>query len=180
MTTPSKNFFDATIYGGSFDPVQEGHLLVVETLFREVSTQPDGLLVIATTARNPWKTTRELTALELRLTMWQLALTAAGIPWSRTPKAGHVFLADFEYEYSAEFICWWRENFSGPHRWVTSTDSAGEEAKWRDWPALNVEMRVMEIVHNVHATDVREGNHPPLPAIRQFIREQGLYPKAKW
>lgn len=173
-------FFNATIYGGSFDPVQEGHLRVVQSLFEEAGRSERALVVIAPTVRNPWKTTRELTELELRIQLWQLVLDAAGIPWSRTPEVGKVFLCDFAYVYSAEFIVWWREQFEGPHRWTISTDSAGTEVRWKDWAPLKVEMRVMPIEIDVHATAVREGKHPPLPAIREFIRKHGLFPDARW
>ncbi len=173
-------FFNATIYGGSFDPVQEGHLQVVQTLHAEAKGVADALTVIAPTARNPWKTTRELTRLELRLEMWQLALDAAGIPWSRAPEVGKVLLADFPCEFSAEFIVWWRATFQGTAQWTISSDSSGSELRWKDWAPLAVPMKVMPIVIDVHATAVREGIHPPLPAIRQFIRAHGLFPKARW
>lgn len=171
---------DATIFGGSFDPVQDGHMLVVKTLTEEAKSNPKALVAIATTFKNPWKTARELTALELRLSMWGLALTAAEIPWSRFPELGKVYLCDYQYEYSAEFIKWWRVNFKGSERWVTGVDSAGQEQNWKDWPELNVQMHALKVASNIHATDVREGLHPPLPAIREFIKAHKLFPFARW
>lgn len=173
-------FFDATIFGGSFDPVQEGHLQVANKLFSEAQTRDNGLAVIAPTARNPWKTARTLTPLSLRLEQWRLVLTDAGLPWSNSPQAGAIYLCDYCYEFSADFIRWWRASFSGPHRWTISSDSAGSEARWKDWAALQVPMQVMPIDISIHATDVREGRHPPLPALREFIQTHGLYPEARW
>ncbi len=173
-------FFDAVIYGGTFDPVHEGHLKVVKTLHDEMGSIHLGLVVIATTFKNPWKTKIQPAKHELRLSMWEAILKDSKIPYSRKPKAAHVYLCDHIYEYSADFIKWWRQTYKSPHSWVTSTDSAGNEKDWKDWPALNVEMKIMPMYGQIHSTSIRNGETPPHPAIRQIIAENGIYPNSKW
>ncbi len=172
--------FNAVICGGTYNPVHEGHLWVVQKLLDEIHEIENGLIVIATTFHNPWKGDVQPADFELRLQMWEALLQDSGLPSSRFPKNGHIYISDFRYVYAADFIKWWRTNYSGSQTWVTSTDSAGLEKNWKDWSELEVSMKVLPMHKDVHSTAIRKGSHPPAPAIRRIISQNRLYPNSQW
>src|SRR6185369_2028842 len=66
------------LFGGSFDPVHLGHLLVAQAAREEVQLQ---LLHFIPAAQSPFKPDRQLICAERRLQLLHLAL--AGKPWCR-------------------------------------------------------------------------------------------------
>lgn len=165
---------NAFVFGGTFDPMHEGHLEVVRGLRAE-----DRLLIIAPTEQNPFKE-RVPTPRELRLKMVERMLKAEGISLLGEPAPTGVYVSDFEYVRAVEFISNWRSRFSGELHWVVADDIVDEVETWKDWSSLDVKVHRVPITISVHATDVRAGKIPPHPAIRQLIRHHGLYPDARW
>lgn len=165
---------DAYIFGGSFDPMHEGHVGIVRHLCAE-----NRLVVIAVTEQNPFKA-RSFASHQLRVKMIKQILAAEGIPLLERPGEKGVFLSEYPYERVADFVRNWRKSISGTIHWVVGEDIVDEVPKWRDWETLDVALHAVPISLLVHSTDVREGRVPPHSAIRELTLAENIYPNARW
>jgi len=160
----------ADIFGGTFDPVQQGHLDLIRS-----AVLPDRVLVVAPTTQNPWKE-RAANSLELRLKMLRIALTAENIPFDENkPQLGRVYLAKFDYKLSVELLRHWRLNYGPDIRWLVGPGDKESSTKWFNWQEEGCEVIEFSSKYPYHSTDVRSGAVSPHPAIRQFIIDNRLY-----
>ncbi len=154
---------ETVIFGGSFDPVHQGHVSVVKLLVEKFNT-----VLIAPTAQNPWKE-RKSTSLELRLEMLELVMKAEGLE-------DQVELCQIEYEFSEDLLLALRdgseENYS---YWAIGEDSAKSVSKWRNWDSLKLTAVVAPIEIDIHSTEIRKGQETAHPALKEFIADQSLY-----
>lgn len=160
----------ADIFGGTFDPVQQGHLEVIKK-----SLTSNRVLVVAPTPQNPWKL-HPAAPLENRLEMLKLALNFEKIFFEEgTPQLGKVFICRYPYERSVELLRWWRNNFGQDIRWLVGPGDKESTGRWYKWAEEGCEVLEISSEYSFHSTDVREGNTQPHPAITEYIRSHNLY-----
>jgi len=160
------------IFGGTFDPIHEGHVAGLKRLISKFS-----LVILAPTKRNPWKP-ESLTTLPLRVEMIRLVLAYENVPFhtSLTTTSRGVVLSDFEYEFAKDFVSYARHIRPGLVYWAVGEDLAQSISTWKDWLTQNVETEVIPIDIDIHATLVRTHQAPAHPALVDFIRQHHLYP----
>ena len=162
---------DYAVFGGTFDPVHEGHLIVVRSLKEIFPT-----LIIAPTTLNPWKKDQlQPTSQTQRLEMMQLVLGAENLSFSSDITGSGIILADFAYNYSRELVSYLRSKRRGVLYWAVGEDLEAGVGKWQNWEELNVPVLSASIVINSHSTMVREGKLKPHPAIKDYILQHRLY-----
>lgn len=160
----------ADIFGGTFDPVQQGHLDLIKQAMAE-----DRVVVVAPTIQNPWKD-RKATELEIRLTMLRIALTAEGVPFDEDyPRIGRVFLTKVEYSLSIEFLRWWKKKYGDDVRWLVGPGDKESSKAWYNWEHEGCEVIEFGSNYPYHSTDIREGTVSPHPSIEKFIADNKLY-----
>lgn len=162
--------FAADIFGGTFDPVQQGHLDLIKT-----AILPDRVLVVAPTKQNPWKE-RTATDLSLRLEMLRIALRAEQVPFDEdSPRLGRVFLANVDYTLSVALLKFWRSNYGPDIRWLVGPGDKASSKNWFSWDTEGCEVIEFSSQYPYHSTDIRRGVVAPHPAIEQFIIDNHLY-----
>lgn len=117
------------LYGGSFDPVHLGHLLVAQAALEELNL--DRLFFIPA-AQSPFKPTLPPTPGSLRARMLRLALAG----WSRA----EVDLLELQrggISYSVETARTFRERFpTASFHWLIGADHVPSLPRWREAEAL--------------------------------------------
>ena len=194
-------------FGGSFNPVTEGHLSLIEAFRKKY---PWCLLVIVPTTQNPWKKDSPVSQFH-RIQMIVRALEYERIAhrvidvsreehqkqmelllhgdtgWTEdvgevwVVNERYILMADLIYRWCAEIMnCY--EELGDKLGIVVATDGAHTVENWVNWSQIKplVELIEMPIIINVHSTDVREGRHPLHPAISRYFQMhlKGAYPKA--
>jgi len=115
------------LFGGTFDPVHQGHLAVALAVAEQLATT----VTLLPNAQPPHKA-RSATLASHRLAMLKLAI------------AGHPQLAVSDWELQQESPSWtvntlkhWRSQFPhSPLIWVIGEDSLGELHLWYHWQEL--------------------------------------------
>jgi len=160
----------ADIFGGTFDPVQLGHLELIRN-----GLLSDRVLVVAPTTQNPWKE-RAANSLSTRSEMLRLALNAENIPFTEdAPELGKVFICLYPYERSVELLKYWRENFGTDLRWLVGPGDKASTESWYRWKEEGCEVIEFSSTYPYHSTDVRNQVVEPHPAIKEYIRDHKLY-----
>lgn len=158
------------IFGGTFDPVQAGHLELIKNALK-----PDRVLVVAPTPQNPWKN-RAATPLPLRLEMLRIAFAAESIPFSEdAPRLGSVFLCHHPYERSVELLRYWRKNYGDRITWLVGPGDGESTENWLHWKEEGCPVVELTSSYPYHSTDIREKVANPHPAIVEFIARNKLY-----
>jgi cytidyltransferase-like protein len=160
----------ADIFGGTFDPVQAGHLELIKT-----ALTPGRVLVVAPTTQNPWKD-RPATPLPLRLEMLRIAFQAESIPFTEDrPEPGLVYLCQIPYKRSVELLRAWREVYGNDIRWLVGPGDKASSENWLNWKEEGCPVLELKSSYPYHSTDVRNGTTAPHPAIEAFIERHVLY-----
>lgn len=167
-----KNDDAYVIFGGTFDPIHEGHIAGLKRLIAKFP-----LVILAPTKRNPWKP-ESLATLPLRVEMIRLVLAYENLPFypSLSKAATGVVLSDFEYEFAKDFVSYARRTRPGLVHWAVGEDQAQSISTWKDWSTQNVETEIIPIDIDIHATLVRTHQAPAHPALVDFIHQHHLYP----
>jgi nicotinate-nucleotide adenylyltransferase len=185
------------LYGGSFDPVHLGHLIVAQSAFEELDL--DRLLLIPA-AQSPFKPTSRPAPGPLRIRMLRLAL--AGLP--------HAEVEDLELRrggtsYSIDTARACAERFPGARLcWLIGADHVAALPRWRDAeqlaafvefvviPRPGVTAAVLPAPYRIHplrgfpfalsSSEIRERvrtgrafAHLVPPGVADVIRSEGLY-----
>lgn len=113
------------LYGGSFDPVHLGHLLVAQAAHEEMTL--DRIFFIPA-ARSPFKPDRQISADAARLQMLHLALagrTFCQVDSQELSRGGISYSIDTVRDYASRF--------SGAELfYLIGADHVGQLPKWRD------------------------------------------------
>ena len=172
MTSPI--VIPADIFGGTFDPVQQGHLDLIKGALSNAR-----VLVVAPTVQNPWKE-RKATSLDLRIEMLRIALEAEKVPFDEDgPRLGRVYLTKIEYALSVELLRWWRERYGSDIRWLVGPGDKASSKGWFNWDIEGCDVIEFSSKYPYHSTDVRAGTVSPHPSIEKFIVENQLYDSDK-
>lgn len=113
------------LFGGSFDPVHLGHLLVAQAALEELEL--DGVCFIPAT-QSPFKPDAQPAPAEVRLRFLRLAL--AGLPWAEVDaqeiaRGGVSYTIDTVREYVRKFP-------SARLHWLIGADHVAMLPTWRD------------------------------------------------
>jgi len=160
------------IFGGTFDPIHQGHIQVIMQLLEKFET-----VVIAPTTQNPWKQ-EKATDLELRIAMIQLALRYEHINVTENIGASGAYITTTPYTFAVEVLALLRHQTSAPLFWAVAEDAKDSVASWKDWSEKGVTTIVLPITIDIHATRVRKGLETPHPALTNFIAKHQLYKRA--
>jgi cytidyltransferase-like protein len=167
---------DFIVFGGSFDPIHEGHAAVLKRLLARFNE-----VVLAPTPQNPWKESKPA-PIDLRIEMIRAVLAAENIAESTRFKAirpteePSVFIECFPYLYSVELVRHLRGMTSRHFWWAVGADSASEVERWKDWAEQGVPVAVVPVDIDVHSTSVRQGSNRIHPAAESIARRAGCYP----
>lgn len=113
------------IFGGSFDPVHIGHLLVAQAAKEELGLDQ---VCFVPAAKSPFKPDSEPAPAALRLRMLRLAL--AGLPWCRVDDQE---ISRGGVSYTIETIRRYKEDYPEAElHWVIGADHVGGLPQWRD------------------------------------------------
>jgi cytidyltransferase-like protein len=158
------------IFGGTFDPPHLGHISVVRTLL----DRGYPLIVLALTSQNPFKV-RQPTPVALRKEMLELILAHENLPVVSQPTLNGIFLCEQSYNYTCDFVEYWRTQDSRPFAWVIGEDLRGEVSTWKNWSSMNLSLEILPEFDGIHSTAIRNGKLAAHPAIKEFIERHGLY-----
>ena len=162
--------YKTVIFGGTFDPPQAGHVDAV----RQILDRGHDLVVMAITGQNPFKE-RQATAHAVRLEMVRVLFEAHDIPVVDTPESTGVFLSDFEYQRTYEFVDHWRTRSDTPFCWAVGKELLEDLPKWSQWEEMKLPITVLDERIALHATEIREGRATPDPALVPLIEKHQLY-----
>ncbi len=160
---------DYVVFGGTFDPIHEGHLDVLSSLRKSFRTS-----ILAPTTSNPWKETPP-TDLSLRIEMIKLVLDSAGISYLSELRSEGTIIRGQGYIFSEDVIHELRNLRPGTAYWACGEDIAETVPQWKNWAAAGVQTIVFPLRMSVHATEVRRGEKACHPALRAFISAHKLY-----
>jgi len=161
------------IFGGSFDPPHEGHMQVVREL---LGSKDYRLIVLAVTMQNPLKKSKA-TDFDTRLVMLKTVVLAEGFPLADSAEGTGVYISEFPYNYTYEFVENWKSKRQDELVWVIGEDLKDEVKQWRNWNNLNLNLKIMPEYCSMRSTQVRQKEMSPHPALDNFIRDRGLYPE---
>lgn len=160
---------DYVVFGGTFDPIHEGHVTVIKRILSFFVK-----VIVAPTEANPWKKEKP-TPLALRKAMIEEVLRAENLPLAASPEQNGVRIETYPYFYSEELVDYLRTSQSGTLYWAVGADSAESVKDWRNWKDKQVTTLVLPIEIHAHAVLVRTGQALAHPAIRPFIKQRHLY-----
>lgn len=124
------------LYGGSFDPVHLGHLLVAQAAFEEMRLER---VVFLPAAQSPFKPDRQLSPGPVRCQMLRLALagrTYCTVDPRELDRGGISYTIDTVREYAREFP-------GSTFFYLIGTDHVPQLTKWREAAEL---ARLLEFV----------------------------------
>lgn len=177
LANASEEISSPVVYGGTFDPIHQGHIGVITELLEVFP-----ILIIAPTASNPFKADQP-TSLYLRLQMLRIAL-AEYIPSQPllsyrggTLQPG-IYLYERGYRYAKEVVEDLRKQSTLSHLyWAIGEDLTDEVRTWKDWDRMNVSMVIAKIRTHIHASEIRSNQAALLPCLRSFASQYNLYPE---
>lgn len=161
---------DFIVFGGTFDPIHEGHLSIIRSSLELFAT-----VIIAATTENPWKSDKPA-PIALRKEMIERVLAAEALPLTSEFGGKGISIYPFDYQYSEEVVTELRSHTErGTLYWAVGEDTAPDVPRWRNWALLDVPVIVCPIVIELHATAIRAGNSAVHPALTEFVTTHKLY-----
>lgn len=159
------------VYGGTFDPIHQGHLGVIKDLASCFSK-----VMVAPTNKNPWKMDApEPAPVELRREMIRLLLSAENLLVEQDSKPCNISICDFDYNYVDELVPVLRKISNLKLFWAVGQDIAGSVPGWRNFSDLNLTIIIAPIVLPIHAESIRLGENPLHPSLTDFCKRHKLY-----
>jgi nicotinate-nucleotide adenylyltransferase len=185
------------LYGGSFDPVHLGHLLVAQAALEEAELDR---VVFIPAAQSPFKPDRQLSADTLRAAMLRLALTGkswASVDTQELERGGISFTIDTVRNYSAKIP-------EAQFCYLIGSDHVPQLPKWREAAELASRLEFLVIPRpggvatpfpapfrgqflkgfplGLSASQIRERVRKALPVdllvppgVTELVRNNGLY-----
>jgi NAD+ synthase (glutamine-hydrolysing) len=180
------------LFGGSFNPIHNGHLQVAEELIKKQIVEQVWLIPCGNHAFN-----KDLAEGKKRMEMISLAINA-----NPKIKVVGVEMNEARKSYSSETIAWFKNNFPHEFFWVIGADNVKDLQKWHDLeylknnvnfiiikrPGYQIEQteikvaKIIEMQNEVSSTKIREnvvegkdlkGLVPEV--VEKFIQKEGLY-----
>lgn len=160
---------DVAFFGGTFDPVHEGHIDAV----RQVLAKGFRLVVVCPTSWNPWKE-EQPSSMDDRLCWWRKVLEYEGIPIASDFDGEGVYLWNFKYTRTWQVVLAWFGRHECALNFVCGTDTESTVNEWEHWNAIKDKVKLVVVGErtSTHATHVREANVPPHPAIAAALWEK--------
>ena len=151
---------DYYIFGGTFDPVHEGHVGVLRELLAQ-----NKKIVIAPTESNPLKNAAKA-SFDQRLQMIKQVLEYEKIEYAEKFGA-NVYLCSFKYNFVCDFVQWWKKEYKESIFWVIGPDLVEQVTKWKNWDKLNLKTYIAKnYADNLHSTEIRNAVKQIHPALR--------------
>lgn len=167
-TTPVEK--DAVaIFGGTFDPIHQGHLDVLRSLLAVFPT-----VIIAPTTSNPWKK-QAPTDISHRAEMIRLVCKAEGLSLSEGFQGSGLLLDTQGYVYVADYVRSLQASLDVPLYWAVGEDIADSVSGWKDWQSLGITAVVHPVNISIHASDIRQKQQKAHPAIIEYCQKNVLY-----
>jgi len=180
------------LFGGSFNPIHNGHLQVAEEILKQGAADQVWLIPCGNHAFN-----KQLVEGKKRMDMINLVITA-----NPQIKVVSVEMDETRKSYSSKTIAWFKNNFPHEFFWVLGADNLKDLPKWHDFeylknnvqfilinrPGYKIEptevevVKIIEIHNEVSSTKIREniaagkdlaGLVPEV--VESFIKKEGLY-----
>lgn len=159
------------VYGGTFDPIHQGHLGVIKDLvscFLKV--------MVAPTNKNPWKMDApDPTPIELRREMIRLLLSDEDLVVEQDSKPCNISVCEYDYSYVDELVPMLRKTSDLELFWAVGQDIVGSVPGWRNFSNLNLTFVIAPIVLPIHAESIRLGKNPLHPSLIDFCKRHRLY-----
>ncbi len=162
------------IFGGSFDPIHQGHIRDIQTLLRLADT-----VIIAPTSQNPWKPDQS-SELSIRLEMIEIVLNSENINYSKDIKDKGLILSNEKYNFSIELdelIKAKRDSLENEEilLWAIGEDLRDSAHKWKNWDSAGSDFVVLPTLKGFSGTAIRNNEIKPHPAISKYISDKSLY-----
>ncbi len=159
------------IFGGTFDPIHEGHISDIKNLMTICKT-----IIIAPTSQNPWKE-RGATDLNKRLEMIELALKYEKLDFSYDLNNKGLIVSKEPYVYATEFLKNISANrkYSEKKYWAIGEDLVEKALEWKSWNEEGISFISLPLLPNTSSTKVRSGNNKSHPALENYIKDNSLY-----
>ena len=161
------------IFGGTFDPLHQGHLGAIASLQEKFST-----VILAPTTANPWKE-NEATSLDIRLEMFRALypnIHELSKPQKNELLSLPLALWEKGYHYAFQVVeIIQRLAPESDLMWAIGEDLVDEINDWKNWSTKGIPAVVVPIKPNIHATDVRAGTVSLLPELQAIVDKHKLY-----
>ena len=161
---------DYVIFGGSFDPIHEGHVNAIRHLLRFFTK-----VVIAVTRKNPYKPNTPAPSTLRRLFVYDVLRYEnisvinnenGNIDCLLNTAHKSVIISELDYTFSQEVVSYYRSKLQGTLYWAVGEDIKNSVSSWKNWNELNVSMIVVPIDIELHSKNIREEHYKLHPAIR--------------
>lgn len=180
------------LFGGSFNPIHNGHLQVCEELIKQQTVDQVWLIPCGNHAFN-----KDLAEGKKRMEIINIAINS-----NPKIKVVGVEMNEARKSYSSETIAWFKNNFPHEFFWVIGADNVKDLPRWHDFeylktnaqfilvnrPGYKIEktevkiVKIIEMQNEVSSTKIREnilkgkGLAGLVPeAVELFIKKEGLY-----
>lgn len=169
------------IFGGSFDPIHQGHIEDIKTLIKLLNK-----VYLAPTEKNPWKENKPAPLIN-RLEMIELTLIYEKIDFLRYNEysnesnnisksdSGNLLIIEEPYIYAYEVVRRIKKITNKNLFWAIGEDLIKDVSSWKNWDSEGISVIALPLVQGKSSTKTRNKEIPPHPAITDYIIEKNLY-----
>lgn len=170
---------DYIVFGGSFDPIHEGHVAALRRLLKCFSK-----VIIAVTFQNPHKQNtpapshlrRKFVADVLLYENLQASFDSEGSESNLLKSTqSNIIISQIDYTYAQEIVSHYRNKLAGNLHWAVGEDIKDTILSWKNWDILSVPTIVVPIDIPIHSQNVRHGEHQLHQALTNNKEAISLY-----